>query len=427
MMLNPKLAPFLLFCTLLSASCKKDKDVTPPSIHINLPGAGTVVTVPDTLMVSVHVSDDQVVRTVWISLADDNGVPIAPGVSVQLDAASGEVDRMIIVNNENIVSGTYSLAVRASDGENTSSAFRSVQVLEAPLRLRSIIATPLSGGTIYRVDSVGTVSPFTDASEITHAAINSRSQELFVAAGSDPLRVFSLNNGADWQLPNNGPGGSPYFTSLHTDLQDDRTYISSSDGAIRAFRGGSTPVYTAQALPSSIPYLNASIGDVVLNEQVTNGTAQRKLVNYTYSAGAVLNNDVIDLEVIGIFEYSGDQALIFGNRNGSGVIQLQNVTSGGNLDLSEFTEGQIRAVAQISSNAFTIVLPNRVVRYESQNNSSATLISTSATDVAFDEANGSLLIATGQEILVVHPVTGSVVNTILFPITIGRVLPLFNR
>jgi hypothetical protein len=417
MMFHLKLALPLLFFTLLSASCKKDKDGTPPSIHINLPGEGTVVTVPDTLMVSVHVSDDQV----------DNGVPIAPGVSVQLDAPSGQVDRAIIVSNENIASGTYSLAVRASDGENTGSAFRSVQVLEAPLRLRAVIATPVGGGTIYRVDSVGTVSPFTEVTEIAHAAINSPSQELFIAGGNDPLRVFSLNNGSDRELPNNGSGGSPYFTSVHTDTRDDRTYISSNDGAIRAYRGGTSPVYTAQAIPSSVPFINASIGDVVLNEQVTNGTGQRKLVNYTYSSGALLNSNAIDLEVIAMFEYSGDEALIFGNRNGSGVIQLRNVTSGGNFELTEYAEGEIRPVVQISSNAYAIVLPGRVVRYESQNNSSTTLINTSASDAAYDEANGSLLIASGQQILVVHPVTGNVGNSIPLPITIGRVLPLFNR
>lgn len=428
MLMLRKPPPILFFLMLVSWGCKKEKDTSGPSIEILSPVAGTSIIVPDTLAVSLHVSDDHVVRNVWISLADDNGVPIAPTIHVNVDAASAHIERALIISNENITSGNYSLAVRASDGTNSNSAFRSMMVLGAPLRLRSIFAIPENGGNILRIDSLGTVSTYLNVPWITNATVNSFSQELFVVGGDfDPLRIIHINEGTETHVQNSNAGSGPFFTNIHTDERDQRTYVSSRDGQIRAYRGGNSPVFNASSPLDQVPFAAGKIGERLVSEQLIPGLQQRELVNFTYANGILLNELQCDLDVIAINEISPMEALLFGDRDGAGIIQTRNVEAGGGSDLREFAEGPIHAVARISDDLFALTLPTRVIRYDRSSNSAITIYNGATADLAFDEANGTLLIAAGQQILVIDPFTASISTIIDLPITVKKVLPLFNR
>ncbi|MDQ3101426.1 MAG: Ig-like domain-containing protein [Bacteroidota bacterium] len=417
----------LVFLQLLASGCKKEKDDQKPLIEIILPGSSATLHVPDTLVVRVNVSDDEMVKNVWFTLGDANGGVIAQSGTVEVNAMSATVERMIIVNDASITSGTYTLSVRANDGTNTSTAFRSVNVSEEELRLRAIFITSPSG-SIIKIDSVGTQSIFSTFNEISEADINSFTQQLFIATGFfDPLQVLTASDqGNNWQLPNTNPQSTPYFTAIHTDESDDRTYVCTNEGYIRGYTSSGIPQFTAQALSGFRPYQGVVAGDRYISEQHAIALNEKRLVNYTYANGSLLEQFALDLDVIAMFPAS-DQLLVFGNRNGDGVIQSRNITQGGIYEMQLFSGEEIIAVDLISPSTYVVAKTDQVVRFQYTNNSIVPLMNAPVTDIAYEKAGGAVLVGLDQQIQVIDPMNGNLVNTIGLPDPIGKILPLFNR
>lgn len=419
----------LIILSIGLAGCRKEKEDRGPVIEIASPAAGTTLHVPDTLAVNVTVTDDELVTSVRITLEDHNGIPIAPTIIEDVNAPDATLQRQIIVSEPMIAAGSYSLAVRASDGNTTTSAFRSVNVLEADRRLRAVFIVQRNGGSLQRIDSTGNVTEFAAFPQIAEAEVNSFGQHLYIASDPfSPLEVIATSsNSSSWQLQNNNTGVGHYFTSITTDHTDDRTYISSNDGAIRGYRSGNVTLFNAQAQPDFIPYANMVIGDRFLSEQRALVGSEARLVAYTYMNGAFLQNFDLDLRIVRMFAASDQHAIIFGNRNGEGVIELRNVQLGGDQELHSFPEGEIRSVAALGDDLFAVLLPDRVVHYDRGSNTAATVYPASADAIAFDKVNGVLFVGVDQELLSIDPATGAVINTLPLPVAIGKILPLFDR
>ncbi len=136
---------------------------------------------------------------------------------------------------------------------------------------------------------------------------------------------------------------------------------------------------------------------------------------------------MLDLEINAMFQHSPQQALVFGNRNGQGVIQLRHVIDGGNFEMRVFNEGPILAVQRVTPTVYAIALPQQIVRFNYSNNSVTTLTTVSATTLAFAPANGSLYAGVGQQVVLIDPVTGNSATIHEMPEEIGWILPLMNR
>ena len=419
----------LAFVIVLAIGCRKEPiDEQGPSITIAAPDNSTTLHIPDTLHVSFDVSDDHMVGSVWISLGDINGVPIAPSVTVNVNSDHAHIERDIIVSDLSIQNGNYSLAVRASDGTNMSSAFRSVNVVGSPLRLRAVYVSH-PGGSITRVDSVGDVSSFTTVAGLSAIEVNSFTQQLFVASGPfDPLEVLSLNGEApSWQLPNQNSGGGNYFLALYTDPMDDRTYVSSNDGAIRGYDRNGVPQFTAQAMPGWKPSQGVVSGARFLSVQQVIGTNEKRLVSYTYSSGDPIQSFTIDVAPLKIFPISDQEILLWGTRDGQGIIEKMNVTQGGAWDVRIFTNGPMMGADRISTTSFVVAFSDRVMRFDLPSNSVTTLFSGPVSDFAFDRANNIVLVGSGDQLLAVDPGNGMAVNSIALPALVDHILPLFDR
>ncbi len=424
-----KALPLLVFPILLLCGCRKDQDETGPSVSIVSPPGSHTIYVPDTIKVIVDVRDDNVVRTVRIALNDANGVPIVPTIVEHIDAPSVTIDRSLIVNSETIISDAYTIAIQASDGDNTTSAFRTIYIQGTPLRTRALYVVPASGGDIIKIDSVGVQSVVTSLSPVTAAEVNSHTASLYLAGDLfAPLQIIPTDGQHSiGQIPNQNAQEIPYFTHVHTDRSDDRTYVSTNDGRIRGYKGSTSPVFTAEALVDHRPYATVIAGNRLVAEQVMLGTMLRKLVIYGYGSGVILDQQPIDVVVEEMFARTPQQILVFGNRDGNGVIQSRNVNSGGVFEMRVFNDTPIRAVSRINMNEYALALEDQVVRWTYTDNSASPLLSTACSDVAYDEANGILYAGTQQQILVVDPMLGNLVNTITVPVEVGGLLPLYNR
>jgi hypothetical protein len=423
----------LVLLLVVALGCRKDKDDTPPTVRILAPGSGMSISVPDTLTVRVEVADDRIVRSVVISLNDVNGIPVAQPVTVTVDAPSAVIERDLVVADERLGSGTYTLTARATDGSNERNAFRSIQVQAAPLRLRALFITPPfgnQGGVVQRVDSTGVMSAFTTVQDLNGAAIDSYHQRLILAgSASAPLVAIPTAAGAgSWQQPNLNAESIPYFEGLRVDPTDGRIYFATNDGFIRGFTGTGSQTYTAQALQSFRAMRMVVVGERLVSVQQSISLPERRLVTQAYASGALIGQFALDLDVVGMYRRTDQHALIFGNRDGTGVIQDRNVQEGGSFEPREFAGTVITATERLDDNTWVIALAGQLIRYGHSSNSISPLANGfTATTLAYEAATGTLYAGVDDQLITLDPLTGAMTGTYSMPGGVGRILPLLNR
>lgn len=430
-MSDQRSAWLLALVVLTATACRKEKDDQPPTVEILLPGNSATFAVPGQLLVRATVRDDRQVDNVVFALTDANGSPIAPPVVAQVGSSSATVERELSITDERILSGSYQVNVRAIAGDDQRQAFRSIHVQEAPLRVRAVFIMPPvgSGGSILRIDSTGTAGLWGTVGSMSDAAIDSYSQHLYLTDGTHSPLVASptADWSMPWQVPNVNGENSPYFTSIRVDPADRRLYVGSNDGFIRGYLGQGGQGFTAQAQPGYRPYRSIVVGDRLLTEQRGISFPEQRLAVYTLAAGTFLNHWALEMDLVDMFARTGNTALLFGNRDGDGVVQEHFVHTGGSNDLRVFSGAPIRAVVRLNANSFAIALPGQVVRYDLPGNTALPIAAISADALAYEAATGTLYIGTGHELTRADPNTGSISGSASLPGPIGSILPLLNR
>lgn len=424
----------LLSLLSLLGGCRKEKDVDPPRVAILLPGNGMSLQVPDTLLVQVEVSDEREVKSLSISLLDQNGVPVAKPITVAVNSESAVITRELAITNERLPSGTYTLSAVASDGENRSSAFRNIQVQAAPLRLRALFIAAPTGSTgttsITRIDSAGALSEYLTLSEFGGAAIDPT--RLYLAGTfTQALVGIPQTDGVNpITVPNQGPAGTsaPFFRGLKVDPADGRFYFGTNDGFIRGLRDNGSVAFVGQSPVGSHSVTTAVVGDRLVSIVRFVALSEFRQVNHAYSSGVVLNQFPVDLEPVFLLARAPQQMLIFGNRNGNGVVQERNVVQGGSFDLRVFSEGPISAVVALDESTAIVAIPGRLVRYSALANSIVVLAQGfTAQALAYENATGALYVGVGNTLFTVDPQTGAQGTTATLPHEVGSILPLLNR
>src|SRR5688572_5114309 len=215
-------ALLLVSALMFIASCRKDKDESAPSVTILTPSAGSSLGIPDTLAISVAVSDDHNVERVVIAVTDAQGVPIAPSVAVDVNTTSATVHQALELTSELITTGSYTIMAYAFDGTNEQRDFVDINIQAAPLRLRAVFVTPPLDASppfpITRIDSVGSASEWSVVNELGGAAIDPLTRHVLLAGGAhQPLVALPTDPGVGtWSVANQNPAGTslPYFLEI---------------------------------------------------------------------------------------------------------------------------------------------------------------------------------------------------------------------
>lgn len=421
-----------LSAILLLASCKKDKDDTPPTVVIIEPAAGTTISIPDTLNIRVQVSDEHVVRSLTVELSNAANTIVASAGTRDLNNSAGTYTFSLPLTNERLPSGTYTIVARASDGTNDGRGFLRLNVLEAPLRLRAIfLAPPFSTNTttITHIDSLGQPSTFATVQDFNGIAVDSYSQHLFVAGSQyAPFHAFPTALAANgWQVPSPTNDQPEQFTAVTVDPLDRRLYFATRDGFIRGFTGEGAQQFTAQCLPD-----HRCEAIVVLETEVATwqraivGGASR-IVTYTV-AGTIYEQLPVEHDRVALFHRSGTSLIHFANANGSGLIEHINITDGGTPDIHTFNGEMIRAVVRLDTHRYIIALTDRLIRWDHQAQQATPLTTGITTDaMAYEAATGALYIAEGSTLITLDPNSGAIVNSLPTGSAIGHILPLLNR
>lgn len=419
---------------LLLAACRKEEDQDRPQVRILEPAGSITLNVPDTLLVRVEVQDERIVERVTIALTDANGVPVAPPVQATVNQPSAVVVRELPVTNEFLATGSYTLSVTASDGANEGRAFRSVDLQAAPLRLRALYVTPPAGHpppvTVWRVDSTGALAEYRSLSEFGGAAIDARRLYLCGTVVQPTVGLPQAAGVGALTIPNEGPAGGtiPFFHGPTIDPSDGRFYLASQDGFIRGYGSGGPQTFTAISPPDVRSRHTAVAGGRLVSLARNQVLDEWRMVVHAIPAGDVLSQFAMDLEPLDLQYWQGDQVLVFGQRNGAGVIQARNVQQGGGSDLMTFNGGPLLDVARAAPGTYFVALPDQIVRYSTSSNS-VTVVAQGleARALAFEAATGTLYAGVDGQLVAIDPTTGARTVLHTFPHPVGLILPLLNR
>jgi len=417
---------------LLLASCKKDRDDTAPTVVIIEPGAGTTITIPDTLYIRVQVSDEHEVRSLTVELTNAANTIVASAGTLTLNGMGDTYSFRLPLTNERLPSGTYTIVARASDGTNDGRGFLRLNVLEAPLRLRAIFLAPpfsTNSTTITRIDSLGQPATFATVQDFNGIAVDSYTQHLFVAGSRyAPFQALPTALTANaWHLSSPGSDQPEQFTAVTVDPQDKRVYFATRDGFIRGFTGEGAQRFTAQCLPDHrCEAIVVMESEVATWQRAIVGGASR-VVTYTV-AGTVYEQLPVVYDRVALFHHSGSSLIHFANANGSGLIEHINITDGGTPDIHTFNGEMIRAVVRLDTHRYIIALTNRLIRWDHQAHLTTPLTTGITTDaMAYEAATGSLYIAEGSTLITLDPNSGAIINSLPMGSAIGHILPLLNR
>jgi len=426
--------PFLLFTVVLLGACRKDRDEDAPKVKFLEPAASSMIQVPDTIVVRVEVSDERTVERVTIALNDVNGVPVVPTISVQVNAASATIVRALPITSERLLSGIYTLAVTARDGTNEARAFRTINLQAAPLRSRALYITPPVGYPppvpVWRIDSTGALSQYVSLQEFGGGAIDPDRLYLAGITIQGLQGIPQTTGGAALNIPNTGPAGAtaPFFLGPTADRTDGRFYFGNNEGFIRGYNQGATQAFTAQSPIDLRSLQTAVVGSVLASAARHQVLNTWQLVTHAMPSGAVLAQFPMDLEPVQLLARNSQQLFIFGNRNGTGVVQERNVAQGGATDLQSFNQGPISAVAVLNSSTAVVAVPGMLMRFNAGSNSLNVLAQgLTAQSLAYDPASGILYAGVDEQLLAMDPLTGSSTVLFSFPHPVGRILPLLNR
>lgn len=427
----------LLALGLLSAvltACRKEEEDVPPTITLVRPSEGFAFTVPDTLEVELDAYGEGPVDRVLISLLNAQGVPVVPVLSLTPTGNPAHIEVPLPVTSEALASGTYRLVAEARSGEASARDEAALQITAAPLRLRHVIVltrpSPDQFG-IQRIDSLGELHPVNNVlSDLNGADVSSAAASFFtIGPYTGPLNAYAADGSTTrWARPNGSNAGIPWFTSLDL-CADGLLHVGTTDGLVRAYTPANGAVASITTLATGYRSARcAVVGDRLLVAQDATAGGQHLLRVCAAPGGAYITDHALDLAVVRLDGRTNTQALLFGNRNGEGVVQERSISGGGGWEPRTWSS-PISAVERVDANTWIVALENGTLERFTYANAGSLTIGAGATvrDLCYEPVSGAMFAVRGQEVIAFDPVNGTIAASWALGAEGAWVLPVLNR
>jgi hypothetical protein len=422
------------FFGLLVTGCKKEPVDEPPHISITSPTENYSFNVPDTLLITLAVSDDHEVTQVTVGLLNADNIPVVTGVSAVPANGQGSVTLALPVLSQQLESGPYKILATASDGNNSARQLLPVQLNGMPLRLRAVFTvTEQSSNSValYRTDSLGqTTLATTWPMDFGGAAISSSAQQLYVAGGvSGAFQALDADNLATvWQVPNQSSIGFPWFTSVDVGA-DGRVLLGTQDGTLRGLNAENGIGGAVGNLPIGFHAVQSiTTGNFIISVIENTITQEKRLGTFFSSSGALAESQVLTIDPVVVLPRDEQHVLLYGSIAGQGVVQDRTV-SGGSYWEPYTWSAPVIAAARISSDVWAVALQNGELHRFSYAGASSMQIAAGLQiqQMAFDEVNGVLYVGSVNLLQAINPQTGAILAAWPLSGEVRKVLCLLNR
>lgn len=318
----------LLFIFFL-ISCKKNKkDTQPPTISITYPISGQAYKMFDTVRVYAHVSDNERLASVSITLTDANHVAQQGSINASIISDDIIVDMKYILTQFHLQSGTYYIQITADDGYNTTVAYQQIYITESPTQLWGYCAVLKSNNKLIKYydtlnHTIGTpISLNTGYNGMRYGGYNEQlyvngngAQQMFQSYYMQPQTdQVSYIETASTQQQN--------YTCLYTD--GNKPYIGFYNGSIYSYQntGSQSTSYTYSFSPPPYVYpyyfTTTSLYGVAAFRN-TFGSPNDQLVMFHLSSGGLSFNNITLAgnsnlnSIVAVFEKSQDSLYVLGN------------------------------------------------------------------------------------------------------------------
>lgn len=232
--------PFCLLLSMLmiiSISCNKQKDEEAPVIVFSSPQTNSEYDIYDTITVKATVTDNEKVEYISISLTDQENNLLFSQEAYYEEKTIVTAEMSLIIDNNQLESGTYYIRIIASDGVNIMDNFREIRINELypEMKYPLIITADPSGKCSVRAfknESWSLIQSFDDT--IEHSDLSSAFSLLYISGPEGAgLKAIDLTDyKTKWQALNQQHVSGKWFTGI--DFQYPYVFISTVDGNIRA-------------------------------------------------------------------------------------------------------------------------------------------------------------------------------------------------
>lgn len=410
-----------LGCTLLGfAACKDKTDKEPPRVTIQKPYENQTFQTLDTIWVEASITDNEQLEWVVIQLLDAQYKTLSISKTVNASGSSYHLATEFFIDGPELESGTYYIAVRASDGENIGSAYVAVGISAIPREVEGHFAVTHENGQTgiwQRGTGDGAYELIhTQYDDFGGAALNYRKNILGVASRTDGPAVFYDTN--EWESVLIIPGvagGLPYFTGMRYNPGTGRTFLWKYDGDIMVFDDYVQQVNTFDVPDGYTPVDVFDLGDrhYVVDEQIAGPNYTLK----TYSqAGLLLSSLNVNGRCKMVSRKSNDELYLWIDGVDGAELKILNQYS--LLLGSPYSRPgtDLYDVAEMSDGVFALLTSDGLLVYEySSGNTIVVSMSLNAPGtIAYDDIAGQFHVVQNNSI---HRVAynGNIVHTFTFP------------
>ena len=393
---------FSLFLIFALNSCKDDSDNQVPTISITGPQENTEFPVLSQVVVEAQIIDNEIVERVQVSLiSDQTKNRVLPVVDIQVGQKEYRLDVAFEISDSLLKTGRYYVKVEAFDGQNSTSAFRYINIRGINTARTGVFVMCEESFTsdLYFDQNAFNFSRIHQFSSSYGASVFNRlNQQLwFVPKNGNRIEMFDpVKNAVDFSKVYNSNFTNP-FESLKSDNRD--VFFTVSDLGVKALNQNQNENYTYRT-PSTKKVESLGVGEQfnVVEEVDRNGT-NRVLRVLSKSIGANLRsrtifNDVVDLEFV-----DEENVLVFYNSTqGGGAMLFNAITS--TLQSNLFISDSIRQVVKTNVGDFVISTKSGVEAFRPSTQNLTNYLTIREAVLDYDQVNNELYVGFGRQLRV---------------------------
>ena len=413
--------------------CEESTDNEPPNIIVTNPSSGESYTAGDTLAVNAEVSDNETIRRVLVRLTDEQGVAVAQNLSFTPNSNPFSINQTYIIDNVDLQSGTYYLAVTAEDEEQQASKFVELQVSSLPLTLERtlVVSSHPDGAEVFQLSEGGSFeSLFVYDGDIVGSEISSFSNTVALCGGTSGDLEFrsSIDGTLLSSFDNLSSGGTPWFLDL--DYDDDERWFAAglSNQEVRFYDQEGSSKGTLETQPEFRPYRSWMDDErfFVDERSITQPTVTLRV--YQRPGGVFEQSIGLPNPLLGLFDRpSGEKLFFFNDEQNQAQVRLADVQTSLLGQPAELPMGTLNDVIELQPGRYALAIDGTIYRYD-YNPSEFILISqTPAEILRYDRDGGAIIASEGNTLRYVDPNSGDVVGTATAPAEILNVLLDYNR
>ncbi len=389
---------FLLFFCFFS--CKEEKDELPPSINFSLPSENSRVDVLDEIEVKATISDNEVIKTVVLSLISlENRNVVLNSVRFEPNASTFELNHFFGLSDSLLSGGEYYFQVQASDEDNTISAFKSIFINAYPRRKISTIVSTSNNSSSELFEDANNFQfnlIHTFSGPLHSSELNSFHQQYwFFPSSGNQLEVLDLRE-------KNIDFSKSFISNLtqtfsSSDLHSQDVFIALKTGELRAYNSSFQNRYSYQSTQQK-QLEKIRVGDnFVLQEEAFPSGRDRSLQLLFRSSGLVRNTVSLSEAVVDLHFLSEEKAILFQNDLDGGLIQELSINNI-NLRKVRSLRDSVTSVEQINSNLYLIATKTKILQYNSLTDNLVDYLILPNAVMAYDEPNNQIYISEGNQL-----------------------------